>query len=59
MTEYQFRGEIKLSGVWFTVSAETLEQARERAGAGEWDYYETDSAETVDWEVYPKEYLND
>jgi len=53
MAEFIFRGTVELSGVYFIVEAETLEEARKKASAGEYEDYDTDGAETANWTINP------
>jgi hypothetical protein len=47
MTEYTCRGRVELTDVDFYVTAETIEEAKAKLKAGDWDFYELDRAECV------------
>jgi hypothetical protein len=49
--EWLCRGWIKLSGVQFSVSAATEDEARKKAAAGDWDDYDTTVASGEDWKL--------
>ena len=45
------KGRLTLERVTFRVSAKTLEGALARAANGDFDGYDTDTAESVDWRM--------
>jgi hypothetical protein len=45
------KGRLTLKRVVFRVSAKTLEGALARAANGDFDNYDTDAAESVDWQM--------
>jgi hypothetical protein len=51
MREGVRKGRLTLARVTFRVSAETLEGAWGRTANGDFDDYDTDAAESVDWRV--------
>jgi hypothetical protein len=51
MKEFVIKGRLTLERVTFHVSAETLEGALARAANGDFDGYDTDAAEGVDWHM--------
>jgi hypothetical protein len=51
MKEFVIKGRLTLERVTFHVSAETLEGALARAANGDFDGYDTDAAESVDWHM--------
>ena len=51
--QYIARGTIELRGVDFYITAESEEDARAKAKAGEYDSYEDNGAETFNWEINP------
>jgi hypothetical protein len=51
MREFVLKGRLTLETVTFYVSAKTLEGALARAADGDFDRYETDSAQSVDWHM--------
>jgi hypothetical protein len=51
MKEFVIKGRLTLERVTFHVSAKTLEGALARAANGDFDGYDTDAAESVDWRV--------
>lgn len=51
MPKYECRGSVELSGVVFTIIADSIEDARKKARNGEFDEYEIDRAETVNVEM--------
>lgn len=53
MGEYIFRGTVELSGVDFYVTADTAEEAIQKAKRGEYDDYKTAGAETINWKIDP------
>lgn len=52
--EYIFTGSVELRGVQFFVKAKSLDEARQKARGGDYEEYETQCAETVNWEINPK-----
>jgi hypothetical protein len=51
MKEFVLKGRLTLERVVFRVSAKTLEGALARAANGDFDGYDTDAAESVDWQM--------
>ena len=51
MKEFVLKGRLTLERVTFRVSAKTLEGALARAANGDFDGYDTDAAESVDWHM--------
>jgi hypothetical protein len=51
MKEFVLKGRLTLERETFRVSAKTLEGALARAANGDFDGYDTDTAESVDWRV--------
>jgi hypothetical protein len=51
MKEFVLKGRLTLERVTFRVSAKTLEGALARAANGDFDGYDTDTAESVDWRL--------
>jgi hypothetical protein len=51
MPQFTARGDVALSDVTFFIEADDEEEARAKAEAGEYDFYEIDGAETVDWTI--------
>ena len=51
MKEFVLKGRLTLERVTFRVSAKTLEGALARAANGDFDGYDTDTAESVDWRM--------
>ena len=51
MKEFVLKGRLTLERVTFRVSAKTLEGALARAVNGDFDGYDTDAAESVDWHM--------
>jgi len=51
MKEFVLKGRLTLERVTFYVSAKTLEGALARAADGDFDGYETDLAQSVDWHI--------
>ena len=51
MKEFVLKGRLTLVRVTFRVSAKTLEGALARAANGDFDGYDTDTAESVDWRL--------
>ena len=51
MKECVLKGRLTLERVTFRVSAKTLEGALARAANGDFDGYDTDTAESVDWRM--------
>ena len=51
MKEFVIKGRLTLERVTFHVSAKTLEGALARAANGDFDGYDTDAAESVDWRM--------
>ena len=51
MKEFVLKGRLTLERVTFRVSAKTLEGALARAANGDFDSYETDAAQSVDWHM--------
>ena len=51
MKEFVLKGRLTLERVTFYVSAKTLEGALARAVNGDFDGYDTDAAESIDWRV--------
>jgi hypothetical protein len=51
MREGVRKGRLTLARVTFCVSAKTLEGVWARAAKGDFDGYDTDAAESVDWRV--------
>ena len=49
--EWLFRGTLKMSGVIFSVSAETEAEALQKARDGDWDDYDTTRASGDDWKL--------
>lgn len=47
MPEYTCKGTVELTNVDFYVTADTPEEAAEKAKRGDWDFYETDAAECL------------
>ena len=51
MKEFVLKGRLTLERVTFRVSAKTLEGALARAANRDFDGYDTDTAESVDWRL--------
>jgi hypothetical protein len=51
MKEFVLKGRLTLERVTFYVSAKTLEGAVARVVNGDFDGYDTDAAESIDWRV--------
>jgi hypothetical protein len=51
MKEFVLTGRMTLERVTFYVSAKTLEGALARAANGDFDGFEIDAAESVDWHM--------
>ena len=51
MKEFVLKGRLTLERVTFYVSAKTLEGALARVVNGDFDGYDTDAAESIDWRV--------
>jgi hypothetical protein len=51
MKDFVLKGRLTLERVTFYVSAKTLEGALARAVNGDFDGYDTDAAESIDWRV--------
>jgi hypothetical protein len=51
MKEFVLKGRLTLERVVFRVSAKTLEGALARSANGDFDGYDTDAAESVDWQM--------
>jgi hypothetical protein len=51
MPEFIARGTIELQGVDFFITAETIEDARRKAAAGEYDHYEDNGASAMSCEI--------
>jgi hypothetical protein len=51
MKEFVLKGRLTLERVTFYVSAKTLEGALARAANGDFDGYDTDAAESVNWHM--------
>jgi hypothetical protein len=51
MKEFVLKGRLTLERVTFRVSAKTLEGALAHAANGDFDNYDTDTAESVDWRM--------
>lgn len=45
--EFTCRGKIELTDIDFFVTAETLEEAKQKLTAGDWDFYELDRGECL------------
>jgi gamma-glutamylcyclotransferase (GGCT)/AIG2-like uncharacterized protein YtfP len=45
--EFTCRGRVELTDVYFYVTAETAEEAKEKLKSGDWDFYEIDRAECL------------
>ena len=50
---YHAIGSVRLRGVEFRITAETLEEARDKARKGDFDDCDYDGAELYDWEIKP------
>lgn len=46
MPEYLCKGTLELHGVTFTITADNLDQAKEKAKNGQWDEEDSSGAET-------------
>lgn len=53
MPEYLCKGTLTLSGVEFTIKADSLEDAKRKAEDGEFEDWDTTGAEGTDWEMRP------
>lgn len=51
MKEYVAKGSLTRSGVIFYITADTLEEAKVKAASGEYLEYDTDGADTVNWDI--------
>jgi len=51
MREFVCTGTMELRGVTFFIEAATEEEAIEKAKAGEWSDYDTNGAESVNWDM--------
>ena len=51
MASWIFKGSIRLDGVTFYVEAESEEEAREKARAGDYEEYDEMGAETANCEI--------
>lgn len=50
---YMFRGSVTLNGAIFFIDADSSQAAVEKARQGEFEDYDIDGAELVDWEIRP------
>jgi hypothetical protein len=48
-----FRGSVTLNGAIFFIDADSSQAAVEKARQGEFEDYDIDGAELVDWEIRP------
>ena len=53
MAIWMATGRIELSGVDFFIEADTLEEAKEKAKRGEYEFYEDNGAEAINWTIKP------
>lgn len=53
MPQYTAEGKVELNGATFFITADSLEEAKRKAKAGEWDDYNSAGAETINWEIRP------
>lgn len=51
MPKYICRGSVELSGAVFTITADSVADARKKARSGEYDDYDIDGAETLNCEL--------
>jgi hypothetical protein len=51
MSRFIFKGSVTLNGVDFYINADDARDAIKKARNGEFEFYETDGAETVDLEI--------
>jgi hypothetical protein len=49
---YEFKGRMTISGVFFIIDANSLEEAKEKAERGQFDDAEDSGAEMIDFEIY-------
>lgn len=52
-------GTVTLRGVTFFIEADSEEEARVKAEAGDYEEYDTSTAETFDWEIDGEPELNE
>ena len=48
MPEYTCKGVVELTNVDFYITADTPEEAAQKAERGDWDFYEVEQAECLD-----------
>jgi len=53
MAKWTAMGSVRLDGVVFTITADTVEEARAKARAGDYDEHDEMPAETADWTILP------
>jgi hypothetical protein len=53
MNEFIMTGRLTLEGVVFYVTAENRANALDKAARGDYDSYDTDQADVVDWRISP------
>ena len=53
MPDFYFKGRITLRDVDFIVGAETHDEARKKALQGDFDEYDVNNSEAVDWDIFP------
>lgn len=51
MPRFIARGSVTLKGVVFKITADNIDSARKKVRNGEFDEYETDNGEAIDWEI--------
>ncbi len=54
LKEYLCEGTLSLTGVQFTIVAESLEEAQQMARDGQWTDYDTLGAASSDWDLNGK-----
>lgn len=59
MGDYIFRAKITFSDATVTVTANTIEEARQMVEDGNWDSDDVSGASTSDWEITDRGKLNE
>lgn len=53
MPQFTFHGTLELSGVCFFVNADNEADAKQKAKAGKFEFYEADGADMRNWKLDP------
>jgi hypothetical protein len=53
MTQWLFKGSLRLDGVDFIITADTKDEAIAKAKSGDYDEYDEMGATAADWEIDP------